>query len=306
MIKANEKELLKILNSKITKLAENGEKIAVKTDFSGKEGDKLALVSWDHYFSDLSKGIFRDRHSPRRSSVTWDFIAKNLSLVESIYNLPKKEIRVLDIGCSSGYLRKLLEENYTSVDKKSGKKIFYYGIDLRLNKLKSAILEKNNPESAANGDNIPSVYIHHNASQRLPFKDNSFDVVVSFEQIKYMNEKDARFLLSEIRRILKNDGWFHLSTATGNFIDLSLKHHWFEYSTEEIEEILKNAGFCIIGKYGTRGDLEAIKNNAKPHHRRVLQEMENYFPPEIIGAVMAPFYPGLTGSTYFRLIKKKN
>lgn len=303
MKKSNRKELLRILNRKISKLAENEEKIVVKTDFSGKGKDKLALASWDGYFSSLGKGVFRDRHSNRRSSTAWDFIAKNSALVESIYNLPKKNLRVLDIGCSSGYLRKLLEDNYMQPDKKLGKKIFYYGIDLRLDKLKSAVFDKDNPESAANGNNIPSIYIQHNVSKSLPFKNNSFDIIVSFEQIKYMSEDNAKLLLKEVKRVLKDDGIFHLSTATSEILYLP-SYPWFERSSKELESLLKKLGFKIEGKYGSRGRLDVIKTYVKPHHRKVLQEMQNYFPPEIISAVLSPFYPGLTGSTYFRLTKK--
>lgn len=47
--------------------------------------------------------------------------------------------------------------------------------------------------------------------KRLPFKDNSFDIVTSVEVIEHVSKPNT--MLKEIRRVLKPDGILHITTA---------------------------------------------------------------------------------------------
>ena len=50
--------------------------------------------------------------------------------------------------------------------------------------------------------------------QKLPFKDNSFDIVYSHLALHYFNKKTTRRLFGEIARVLKKGGIFATLTNT--------------------------------------------------------------------------------------------
>lgn len=104
--------------------------------------------------------------------------------------------KILDVGCGTGAYFKYfkgneiygvdLEENYFKlIDKKkySGKKIILKKADIR----------------------------------SLPFKDNTFDFVVSSLVLEYMHtEKDLKKAISELQRVLKKDGVLIVTTPHKN------------------------------------------------------------------------------------------
>ena len=106
-------------------------------------------------------------------------------------------------------------------------------------------------------------------SDRLPFKDNSFDYVLCFEFLEHQKRNTAIKIIREIYRILKEDGVFVFSTPnylrlTTFFRDLvgkkrkypipvgrleGIEHrdfHYYEFSIPELREILKRVGFKKI------------------------------------------------------------
>ncbi|MEM7212493.1 MAG: class I SAM-dependent methyltransferase, partial [Pseudomonadota bacterium] len=77
------------------------------------------------------------------------------------------------------------------------------------------------------------------ATQPLAFDTDSFDVVVSFETIEHIQEQDA--FLSEIRRVLKPEGIFFVSTPDRCHIESQTTvnpFHARELSEEEFRTIL--------------------------------------------------------------------
>lgn len=87
----------------------------------------------------------------------------------------------------------------------------------------------------------------------LPFVDNSFDVVVSFEVIEHV--KDYERFLSEIHRVLKRGGKLILSTPnrdTGAFIfKTDWKCHAHEFSKGELLDLVNKyfANSAIHGQF---------------------------------------------------------
>jgi ubiquinone/menaquinone biosynthesis C-methylase UbiE len=72
----------------------------------------------------------------------------------------------------------------------------------------------------------------------LPFEDESFDAVVSFETIEHVND-DARFL-SEMRRVLKPGGIFICSTPNVAYT-AHPPFHAREYSPEEFYGVVEQS-----------------------------------------------------------------
>ena len=94
-------------------------------------------------------------------------------------------------------------------------------------------------------------------AQQLPFRDNSFDVIVSLETIEHL-EKYKDFL-QDCRRVLKEDGIFVCSTPNANASFGSRDpYHFREFSVDELHEQVARY-FAEVKLYGqdflTRADM---------------------------------------------------
>lgn len=102
---------------------------------------------------------------------------------------------VLDIASGEGYGSNLLSENAT----------FVYGVDIDKNTVERA-------KSKYKKDNIQ--FLIGNTSN-IPLKDNSIDVVVSYETLEHHDEHER--MMQEIKRVLRKKGLLIISTPDKHF-----------------------------------------------------------------------------------------
>jgi len=130
---------------------------------------------------------------------------------------------VLDIACGSGYGSDLLL-------KAGAKKV--YGVDIS----KEAI------------DYCKKKYPHKNLDfivgdvRKIPLKDKSIDLLVSFETIEHINEKDQEIFMNEIERVLKPRGVLIMSTPniTAFRAERENDFHLKELKLKEYLELLQS------------------------------------------------------------------
>ena len=104
-----------------------------------------------------------------------------------------KDKVVLDIACGEGYGSFLLSE--------STKKVFGVDIDPATINHASSRYIKDNLEFKVG------------STGKIPIKgEKIFDVIVSFETIEHVAEKEQKQFLAEVKRLLKSDGLFIVST----------------------------------------------------------------------------------------------
>lgn len=140
-----------------------------------------------------------------------------------------KNKKVLDIACGVGYGSKMLADN--------GAKMVV-GVDIS----HQAIGYAKNRYPHKNVNFVKADVSH------IPFKNNLFDVVVSFETIEHL--KSAEEFVKEISRVLKKRGLLILSSPNGLY-----KHVFenpFHYNELELGELKKliNGYFTNIRLYG--------------------------------------------------------
>jgi SAM-dependent methyltransferase len=94
----------------------------------------------------------------------------------------------------------------------------------------------------------------------LAFDDASFDVVVSFETIEHLPDRDA--FLREVARVLRPEGTFVVSTpnAPRTTEQPENPHHRVEYSREDFEHLLSDR-FARVELYGQRR-LQTLRHRA--------------------------------------------
>lgn len=104
---------------------------------------------------------------------------------------PLKSV-ALDAGCGTG--------NFSIALGRAGYKVF--GIDISKEMLKRAVIK-------AKQDKIPIQFQQTNLTERLPYKDNTFDAVISINALYML--PNPEFTLKEFHRILKHGGKLILS-----------------------------------------------------------------------------------------------
>jgi SAM-dependent methyltransferase len=147
------------------------------------------------------------------------------------YKLTKKFLlqgTILDIGCGGeGLIFDFIsQEQYTGLDysPKTIKKISSEYTDAKF------VCQKSPP---------------------LDFPDSTFDNVLCFEMIEHIPEKEAPILLEEIFRCLIKGGKLLLTTPNASNRGKTLgEGHIKEYSVDEMEDLIVNAGFTITKRSG--------------------------------------------------------
>jgi ubiquinone/menaquinone biosynthesis C-methylase UbiE len=145
-----------------------------------------------------------------------------------------KNKNVLDLGCNSGYGTNLLAEECKSI----------IGVDVSPEAIKTADLKYNKPNlefQLVDGIN-------------LPFEDNSFDVIISFQVIEHLVDYDTYF--KEVQRVLRLDGILLLTTPNAE-IRLQPgqkpwnRFHVHEFRGVELNEFLHNyfTNTQVIGQF---------------------------------------------------------
>lgn len=106
---------------------------------------------------------------------------------------------------------------------------------------------------------------------KLPFKAGTFDVVISFQVIEHIQPKFVLNYLSDIKRVLRREGIFLVSTPNSRIRLLPFQKPWNpthkkEYNDNELKKLLGNVfeEVKVYGLYGS-GEIQAIE------HKRVKQ-----------------------------------
>lgn len=161
------------------------------------------------------------------------FLAKKrANLANRFISNSSRKGSILDIGCGS--------QPFFLLNTKFGNK---YGIDpFSRGKVDGIIIKKINVETDS-----------------IPFKDNSFKVIVMLAVFEHINEDRLSFVLSEIKRTLVKDGVFIMTTPApwGHLIlramsklkmvsQEEIRDHKHAMSASSIKKLLDQAGFSDI------------------------------------------------------------
>ena len=138
--------------------------------------------------------------------------------------------RILDIGCGS--------YPYFLLNTKFNKK---FGIDPSIHNL-----------SVQNGVNLKRA----KAEKKLQFGNDFFDVVTMLAVFEHIDSKKINYLLNEVKRVLKKDGLFIITTPSpwadyllhamgkvGLISSQEINEHKHNHKRKKIESMIEEAGF---------------------------------------------------------------
>jgi ubiquinone/menaquinone biosynthesis C-methylase UbiE len=155
--------------------------------------------------------------------------------------------RALEVGCGTGYGSEHLSHIAGSI--------------VSIDQWKEGIASC---QKTISGNNIS--FIPANALD-MPFDDESFDVVISFQVIEHFTPEDCPRYLNEIRRTLKRNGVFLATTPNKNLRLLPFQkqrnpEHMQEYNHKTLRRLLK-AHFEEIDLLGLTATEEVMRTERK-------------------------------------------
>ncbi len=164
-----------------------------------------------------------------------------------IKNLPFH--KCLDVGCASGYMISEIAAMYTNAT--------FFGVDVYDKAIKYAKIK------------YPHIKFYLSPAEKMPFKNNSFDLIISYETIEHVENPEG-FLL-EIKRILKKNGIFILAMDSGNLLFKVVWYFWENttgkvwqgahlnaYHHAQLEKLVKDLGFKVQKKIFTHFGMEVV------------------------------------------------
>ncbi|EIJ81332.1 putative glycosyltransferase [Bacillus methanolicus PB1] len=170
---------------------------------------------------------------------------RHLQRYYSVLNLVKENV-VLDIACGEGYGSDLIANHAK----------FVYGIDI----------DQETVEHASNKYKRDNLQFKNASVVKIPLKDHSLDVVVSFETIEHVNEHEQHLFLKEVKRLLKNDGIFIISTPDkrmySDIPNYKNPFHVKEFYEDEFLNFLKTY-FSYVDLYYQKNQMTYILSNYK-------------------------------------------
>jgi len=146
-----------------------------------------------------------------------------LNILKNMFQLVKlksQKIKILDIGCGEGVILYLIDNDLKE------KNIELFGIDSSTLALDVAKRK------------IPKGIFKKTDVYNLPFKDDSFDIILSSDVIEHVLE--PKKMLSEIKRVGKNRSFVIIGTPiryTENPMD---KSHYHEFFPQEFKKLILN------------------------------------------------------------------
>lgn len=145
------------------------------------------------------------------------FVVKHIEL--------KPGMKVLDVGCGRGDI----------VVYYAQKGIEAYGIDYA----KAGIVIANEVKEKQKKEIQKYIHFSLMNAKKLDFPDNFFDAIISIDVFEHLYKEELEVALSEIRRVLKNDGTLLVNTEP-NKIYLDFWHRYYVYPVSTMLVTLSN------------------------------------------------------------------
>ncbi len=186
-------------------------------------------------------------------------------LKKTTFQLNKSKVKVLDVACGTG---RMLPEMF-----KTGKDIEYHGLDSS-NAMTSHLKKK------AKSLGI-DVNLKMGDATKLPYEDNSFDVVYTYHLTWHLPYELQKKMIREMIRVCKKDGYVVFDVLNENFIWEKFKDIFKLKKTDGIYKVNINDLKKLIGKH--EYDIEKlsdfpIKNSVLYSFFNVFNVLRNFLP----------------------------
>ena len=237
---------------------DQGEQLAVrKMAVEHHHAEATRFVDW---YEEMAKSRFANAFSYGRHKID--------VLLDETLKQQQAGARVLDVGCGTGeYVHRANELGFTAG-----------GIE-PADAMREVAISKN-----------PGASIVSGVATELPYPDESFDLVICIEVLRYLDRSDVRQALRELRRVLRPGGTMFLTMVNryaldGFFLHYSLQRMLKHQSIErphcefvtpgELDREIRTAGFSTAVHRGVLfGPMRTLYKISTRLARRVAPILE--------------------------------
>lgn len=222
--------------------------------------DKIVSEEMNKVYQNDLKELF---NPDERSNIKYRYMNRFRTVINFVRNLSESYHKILDIGCAQGNYS-LAIGNFSEV----------VGVDIRLEFIKYALMKKEMERTE---------FVRSDA-ENLCFKDSSFDLILALEIIEHI--PDPQKLMSEIKRLLKSEGFLILSTPNADSLPYRVMRtytfkkiltipqekrkrflytadiHYFLFKEREVESLLNETGFRILKKIRVNSLILGLKTES--------------------------------------------
>jgi ubiquinone/menaquinone biosynthesis C-methylase UbiE len=177
---------------------------------------KYQTISGDYHYQYIKKSNFKDYNA----AVISRFQIEIQFLKSYINQINRDKLKILDVGCGDSVLFYLFNKTTKSQD------LLLYGIDN--SEIALSVARKKNPK----------VNYYQAEVNNLPFENNFFDIIVSFDVIEHVINPEE--MLREMIRVCKNNGALILGTPIKYNEAYQSRMHAYEYFPSEFNKLLNN------------------------------------------------------------------
>ncbi len=216
----------------------------------------------------------------------------------------ERPIRILDLGCGEIYSMRLFYKSF--VVKKSEVVGKYFGIDIDKPMLKRTKETYPKVLEAVNGRLIAQDLT---VNSTLKLHDGSIDLVIWFEMVEHIQPEFVEPIMTEVYRVLNNDGILLLSTPNSNGSNAKLpKDHVYEWSYEDLKELIEETGFEIEFSSATSINPSRIPKEVWKEREHLVDSVYRTFGRNTAFScvALAPLFPVEYGKNMLFECKKEN
>jgi SAM-dependent methyltransferase len=129
-----------------------------------------------------------------------------------------------------------------------------------------------------------------------------FDLATCFEVVEHMQPESVARLAQNVRAVLDDDGDFLVSTPVYDG-KARARNHIHEFTVPELQALLEKAGWQVVRRFGTFGNIPALKKAATPAQWALVTELAAYYSYDVLCTFLAPLYPDACRNNCWHLRK---
>lgn len=203
---------------------------------------------------------------------------------------PKKDGKILDVGCGSGNLYEVLYRNRYTPAK-------YVGLEYREKTVKiNRIKWEDQPVEFHQFD-----FVKDDMSRF----GNDFDIICSFETLEHCGIQNVETALLNMKKCMNENTILLLSTPCYDQSVGAADNHTYdsgdgrgvavqEMTYDEFKSKIENVGLKIVNNWGTFASIRDYKDHLKeiPGLESIYEKLHDYFDANVLSSLMAPLFPG--------------
>jgi SAM-dependent methyltransferase len=129
-----------------------------------------------------------------------------------------------------------------------------------------------------------------------------FQLATCFEVVEHMQPASALRLVKNVARVADEGIDFLVSTPVYDG-KARARNHIHEFEVQELADLFAEGGWRVVRRFGTFGNIPALKKAATEEQRALMAELSAYYSYDVLCTFLAPLYPDACRNNCWHLRK---